>query len=431
MLNLLLFIIFLTCIGMVGAWVAENPGNVTIHWFDYRVDTSFGFLLLLTVFALVALIYAYHILHHIVRTPERIKSRRRIASYEKGLLALTHSVAALASSDHKEAGKHTRRAEKFLGRTPLTLLLSAQVARSQGDDAKTHNLLTQMLEHKETEYLAARSLSDSFSTHDVPAALALAQRAGDINPQGVHKIISLHLRIGQWQQALHAIGKATRQGHLTRAQSRRYKGLITLEQGLQSDRAGRTDAALIAARHALKYVPDFSPAIAFAARQYAAHNQPNKAISLISKQWKKSPDALLAEAFRMAIAGLPKDKQLKLVKKLAASRPDSRESDMLLAETAIALHEWRMARSAVKSAMAKQDTARACMMMAEIEQGEYSDFDAAQEWRASAAASAVDPSWNCNHCGMETKEWSSDCPQCHSFDSLEWKPRVMRFVPTL
>src|SRR5688572_6132532 len=131
MINLLLLLLFLACLGITAAWIAENPGSVTIYWFDYRIDTSFAFLLLLAILAAITLSYAYIFIRRVILSPGDFLERRSIKHYRKGLTELTFSVAALAAADIKKAETHTRKAEALLGRTPMTLLLSAQIARSQ------------------------------------------------------------------------------------------------------------------------------------------------------------------------------------------------------------------------------------------------------------------------------------------------------------
>jgi len=325
MLNLLLLLVFLSSTGIVAAWISENPGSVTIEWFHYRIDTSFGFLLLLSLLIAVTIAYAYIVLRRIILAPERFANRRSNRSYEKGLVELTYSVASLAASDVETAEKHAKKAEKILGRTPLTLLLSAQISKSQGDDAKTRALLEQMLDHKETEYLAARSLSDSASQNHLPTALAMAKRAEAINPQGVAQVIDLQIRLGAWQEALYAVDKA----HVARAEKRRYKSMIYLEQGTQALDAAHPESALAAARLALKYAPKSISVTVFAARTMTANHQQQKAIKLITKKWKEAPHPDLAEAFRAVIAGEPREKQMKLMKKLASYHPDAEENAIL------------------------------------------------------------------------------------------------------
>ncbi len=429
MTQLFLLLLFLTCVGITAAWIAENPGNVTMTWFDYRIDTSFAFILLLTLVAALALSVVYIFIHRLIHAPHFFTRQRSAKQQQKGLTELTHSIVALAAADTRAAELHTRKAEKLLGRTPLTLLLSAQVARTQGDDARTQILLEQMLDHKETEYLAARYLSESASKHQhLPKAREMAQRANALNPRGMEPLLSLHIRLKEWQQAIITINKGLRKGQITRADLHRYKGLVYAQHALDLMEQGQDEAALATAKQAVKQLPHFVPAINILARAYLTSQQAPKAISLVHAAWKKQPHIQLAETFRSAISPLPKEKQLKLARKLAALHPSAYASQVLLTQTNMAAGNWATARAELKKALAQSETALACKLMAEIEMAEYADYDAQSRWLNRSANAASDGSWVCSGCGHATKIWDTHCPSCHSFATLEWKQRDMAFV---
>jgi HemY protein len=425
MINLLLLLVLLCCVGIAAAWVAENPGDVTMTWFDYRIDTSLAFLLLLAIAAAFVLAYAIIFLRAFILAPGRFSLRRSERHYRKGLAEITYSVAALAASDIATAEAHTRKAQKLLGTTPLTLLLSAQIARSQGDDVKTQELLGKMLDYKETEYLAARSLSDSASKQQLfSKALHLAQRAQRINPKeaaSANAVISLHMRMGGWQEALAAIDKSARKGRWHRARANRTRALVHLAQGQQLLESGHGDMALAHAKLCLKWLPNFVPATLFAARVFAANGMPEKAIKLILQNWKVTPHPQLAEQLRLLIAREPKDKQIKWVKKLAGQRPEHPQSGLALAETAIKLQEWEMARGALKKVLENEESVQACKLMAYLEQGEFSDFDAAGRWLARSAEAVHGAHWQCTSCSTVSENWDAHCPACNAYDSMEWK----------
>jgi HemY protein len=432
MLNLLLLLVFIACLGLSAAWVAENPGAVTIHWFDWRIDTSFAFLMLLTVAGAFTMAYLYSVIYRLLKAPGHIAANRRLRHYRRGLSELTYSVAALAASDIKHAERHTRKAERLLGQTPLTLLLSAQIARSRGDDARTRMLLEAMLEHQETEYLAARSLSDAASKQQLfPKALNLAQRAYSVNPQetaSVTAMIGLHLRLGQWQEALHAIDKAARKSGMRQADRLHYKGLTHLKQGMALLADNRNEAALAHARSAVKILPTFVPAIVFAAHTSALCGKRDKAIAIILKAWKKSPHPEMAAELHRLAAGEPKEKQLKLMRRLVALAPKEPESALALAEIAIEQKEWETARKALKLALSLEESARACKLMADLERAQNADMDASGRWMTRSASAAPDHAWTCQGCGQSAPAWDTHCPSCGAFDSLQWNRRELRFA---
>lgn len=425
MIRLLLLLIIITGLGMGAAWMADHPGSVTLYWFDYRIDTSVAFLLTLLAVAMLVLAYIFILLRAIILAPAHFSERRQLKHYHKGMAELTHGIAALAAADIKGADTHTRKAERLLGQTPLTLLLAAQVARGQGDEAKTRLLLTQMLEHKETEFLAARSLADAASKQQMfTKALPLAQRATAINPReksSAVSVIGLNIRLGGWQEALQAISKSAWKGALNRRDKHYYRCLVYLLQGMKLLDDGQAEAALTHARAALKQSPEFAPATVFAARTLVTAGKPHEAVKLALKYWNRTPHPELAASLRVAMAKEPKEKQMKYARKLAAALPGHVESDLAMAETAIKFKEWGTARASLKAVLAKEESMRACKLMAYVEQGEFSDFDAAGRWLARSTDAHPDPAWTCHDCQHTAEHWNTHCDHCSGFDTMEWK----------
>lgn len=283
MINLLLYLILIGLLGVAGSWVAGNPGEATLYWMGWRIDTSFAFLLALTGMLALLLVGLGALLRALVGAPESYFRRRELKHYRLGLSEITTSVAALAAADPRTAEIHTRRAQKLLGSSPLILLLSAQIAKSDGDEKKTRALLTAMLDHKETEYLAARSLSDAATRRQaLPEALSLAERARAVNRRdsaAAASVVGLHVRLGQWEQALAAIGSFWR-GGLSHLQRRRFRGLVHLKHGMNLLERGDAAAALPLAQKARGLLGDFIPVRQLLARIYEKLGKAGKAAAL-------------------------------------------------------------------------------------------------------------------------------------------------------
>ncbi len=312
MINLLLFLFFIACTSLAVALIVDNPGVVTMLWFDYQIETSVAFIILTILLTSILLILVTLILRRIISTPSRILQRRGVRQLKTGISELTYSVAALASSNIDVAEQHVHKVEKLLGRTPLTLLLSAQIAKSRGNEVLTQTLLEQLLEHKETEYLAARSLSDSASKQDnLPKALQLAKKAQTMNPRdnaSALAVASLQVRLKHWHEALENVQKTK----LPRKEKLRIYTLIQLARGELLLEDGRAEQALYLTNNILRVLPDFSPAIAFVARVYDRNNMSAKAIKLITRAWKKNPSPLFIEVLNEIIINEKPERQEKL-----------------------------------------------------------------------------------------------------------------------
>ncbi len=61
-----------------------------------------------------------------------------------------------------------------------------------------------------------------------------------------------------------------------------------------------------------------------------------------------------------------------------------------------------------------------CRLMAELEESERADIEAARAWLARAAAAAPDPAWVRGSCGASAASWRPRCGNCESFDALAW-----------
>lgn len=323
MINLLLFLFFIGCAGLTAAWLVENPGNVTMQWSGYQIDTSVAFIFLLILLASLAITLFAFTIRRLVSAPGQFMQRRSLKQLKSGISELTYSVAALAASDIESAETHTRKVEKLLGRTPLTLLLSAQIAKTRGDEKETQAKLEQLLEYKETEYLAARFLSDSANKYqNLPKALNLAKQAQNINPKdkaSALAVVSLEVRLKHWHDALANLEKA----RLPRKEKQRIRALIQLEYAATLLEEGHDEEALHMARSALPVLPDFAPAAAVAARAYSENHKQGKALRVLKKAWKNSPSPLLAETLQDITAHEQPERREKLRALFSAEAPDA------------------------------------------------------------------------------------------------------------
>lgn len=322
MIQLLLLLVFLACIGVGAAWIAENPGTIVFYTGDYRVDTSIAVIATIAVLTCLALVIIYAVLASIFQWPGAWMQRRTLKHYRAGLTELTWGVASLAASDIASAQSHTQKAEKWLGKTPITLLLSAQIARSKGEENTTHALLEQMLEFKETEYLSARLLSESASKHQLlPKALLLAERAQQASPHeqvATLSVVSLHIRLGQFQDALRALERNARKVRLPRSQLNRLRGIIFYGQTQTQLEEHNESATLGSAKKMLRYLPDFPPAIVLAAECHYRHKATDKALNLLQRGWENTGHPAIAARLRHLSVGTDPKKRERLLAKLGA-----------------------------------------------------------------------------------------------------------------
>jgi HemY protein len=117
---------------------------------------------------------------------------------------------------------------------------------------------------------------------------------------------------------------------------------------------------------------------------------------------------------------------LKRIEALAAQTRDHHESHIALAQAALEARLWGEARRHLAAIGGTEEgrapSPRICRLMAELEEAEHNDLPAARMWLARAGTSETqDAAYMCSACGGETASWTSLCPHCRTFDSIEWR----------
>ena len=194
----LLFLLKLAIIVAIAVWLAERPGTVTLKWLNWELHSSVGVLIVVLVIGatLVALIHRFWRL--VLRSPRHYLHRRAARKRERGYQALTQGMVAVAAGDAEEAKRQARRAGALLDDPPLTLLLAAQAAQLDGDEAAARGYFSRMIEREETSFLGLRGLlMQAMRSGDEAAALELAERAYRERPETPWVIRTLlELQIG-------------------------------------------------------------------------------------------------------------------------------------------------------------------------------------------------------------------------------------------
>ena len=145
------------------------------------------------------------------------------------------------------------------------------------------------------------------------------------------------------------------------------------------------------------------PAAAIAGRIFAARGNTGKAAKVLQKTWARSPHPDLATAYAYARVGDSTRDRLERVRQLAALNPQSIESPIAVATTAIEARMFAEARKALEPLLANRLTQRVALLMARIEAGETGDKGKVREWLARAANAARDPVWFAD--GVISNHW--------------------------
>jgi HemY protein len=431
----LLFLLKLAVIVGVAVWVAERPGTVTLRWLNWELHSTVGVLILGVVVAATIAALIYRLWRLTIRSPRHYLRRRAQRRRERGYRALTQGMVAVAAGDAEEAKRQARRAATLLNEPPLTLLLAAQAAQLDGDEEAARDYFTRMIERDETAFLGLRGLlMQAIRGGDDAAALELAERAYKERPQTpwvVRTLLDLQIRQGAWEKAMATLGQAQRISLIAPDQAKRQRAAVLVEQSRAVERAGAAAEALRLAREAHRLEPGFVSAAAQLAGLLIAEGKGREATRVIETAWSDTPHPALAQAYS-AIKGeeSPLDRARRF-ERLGELNRSTRDARLELADVSIAARLWGEARRHLEVAVELGPTARAYRMLAELEEEERGDAEAAARWLRKAAEAAPDPAWVCERCGAAHPNWSAKCESCGSFATLVWRQPNRAEAPAL
>ncbi len=431
MVRLVIYLLSILLIASGLGWLADKPGTLQIAWQGYDIETSVFRAVVLLAAALAAAIFLWSIGRAIWNSPaafgDRIVRRRQ----KRGLDALSGGMIAVGAGDSALASRYALQARKALPHEPLTHLLRAQAAQLTGDRTTTRRIYEAMLASPETEQLGLRGLFlEAEREGETEVAAQFAGRALKTNPKlgwSSEALFESQCKQKDWPAALETLSHAKRNGHIDKTGIGRKRAVLLAAQA-QDAEDNEGDKALALALEAHGLAPDLVPAAAVAGRILAARGSTGKAAKVLQKTWIRAPHPELAAAYAYARTGDSAGDRLDRIRQLAALNPQSIESPIAVATTAIEARLYPEARQALEPLLANRLTQRVATLMAGIEAGDTGDKGKVREWLARAANAARDPVWFAD--GVISNRWEPVSPVNGRLDAYQWRVPVETFDQT-
>jgi len=432
MIRIVVYFVVVTLIAAATVWLVQEPGSIRMEWLGYEITTSAAFLIAsILVFAIVVA-GLYRGWGYLRNAPHRIgeawKQRRRNQGYQ----ALTRGMVAVAAGDADEAKKQSRRADSLLQDPPITMLLSAQAAQLAGDESAARRFFDAMTDNPETAFLGLRGLlTQAMKAGDTDKALELAKRAYRLKPQSawvVDALFDLQTHKGLWLEAQVTAEQAGRSRLLGTTASRSRRAKLAVETALAAKAKGHDMAWRKDAQTAMDLDPDLIPAALELARATLKAGKPRKAATIIERAWTRQPHPDFVPHYIDARGAKDALSAVKATEKLATFNRTHPESYLMVAEAAITAELWGEARTQLTKLTADYSpSARACRLMATLEEKDGGSPEAMRDWLVQASLADPEPSWVCDSCGNAVTEWSAVCGNCGTFGTFDWKspPHVL------
>ena len=434
MFRLIIFLLLVLALGFGFAWIADRPGMISLVWEGTRYETSLMVALAAFVAVVVAIMVTWWIISLILRSPLLMRRFFRNRRRDRGYHALSQGLLAAGTGDAGRARRLARDSRKLLGSEPLVELLDVQTMMLEGNRQGARDKFEAMLDDDDTKLVALRGLYlEAEREGATEAARHYAEEAAAISaalPWAGNANLKYQATAGDWEGALRTLESMRSSGLVRKEDAARQRAVLLTAQAMTEEPAAPERAAKLA-RQAHDLAPDLVPAAVIAARALTRNNDLKRAARILEATWKRQPHPELADAYVKLRAGDSVSDRLKRAQRLVQLQPDHVDAKMALAEAAIDANQWSLARDAMKPVLASNPTQRACLLMADIEEGENNDLGRMRDWLSRAVRAPRDPAWTAD--GHVARHWLPISPVTGRIDAFEWKAPVgmIGMVPDL
>ena len=425
MLRLLLLLLALFIIAFGFHWLKDTSGEVSLTLGDtaYAVDITTAAVALLVALALAVL--ATFFVRALFQAPRWISRGWRRQNQERGRLAVTQGLIAVAAGDLRSAERAALEASRRLPELPLTRLLVAQTAQLKGDRAAARQTIQAMTADPQTRIAGLRGLYiEAEREGERDAAWQIAERAREESPAtpwALRAVLRHQTAVHDWDGALQTLVGAANQRILDKRTARRQRAVILTALALDRE-DGEPDRARQAALEAHDLAPDLVPAAVVAGRLLARQGDIRRATRILENAWRAGPHPELADAYLHVRAGDSAIDRLKRAETLYRLRAAADEGRLAVARAAIDARDFSRARDVLAPVLTERPTQRALMIMAELVEAETGDSGRAREWQARAVRAPRDPAWTTD--GVVLEAWAPASPVTGRLDTVEWKVPV-------
>ena len=333
---------------------------------------------------------------------------------------MSRGLVSVGVGDRRLASRYAAEAEKLLGREPMALLLKAQAAQLSGDRKAAEASFTRMLDNPETKVLGLRGLFIEARREGGDQARRFAEEAYRIapaSPWAGQAVLEYRTADRDWRGATAAVDDAASRRVIDRDTARRQKATLLAAQALSSTDSN-PDMAQALATQALKLNPTHVPAAVIVAERLSAKGDYGKATRTLETAWKQVQHPDIAEAYLSVRHGDSTHDRLKRARALAKLAPKARESGLVVAKAAIEAREFDLARQSLEPLVLDAPTARACRLMAELEDRETGNAGMVRKWLARASHAPRDPAWVAD--GYVSESWAPVSPVTGKIDAFVW-----------
>lgn len=396
MIGNLLYFAKIALIAWATFWLVENPGQVRIIWQGWQVDTSTGIFVALILLLAGLLVVLMLLFRGAQKTPGHLMRSYRAQKKQKAYALLGQGFLAIAQGQAQQAGKISKKLDQLLEQPEFTLLLAAQTAQLNGDDAAATAHYKEMLSHHHTALLGLKGLFfQARDKGDHQEALQIAEKAKAAHPNTpwvIREILPLQLALGLYEAALKTLAEAAQLKLLDPADItvKKVHALTSLAAIAKTD--GDFDRLSDLAEKAYQAQPANAQAAILYADGLAHQNKTRKAFKILEKTYALLPNEAVAIAWLNLHKPPPNPVDaLRFLQNFTVAQAEHPVSLLLCGKAALTAKIWGEARRCFQRLLDGQAAPekQVYLLMSRLENEEHHDYEKAQYWLKMALDDAV------------------------------------------
>src|SRR5262245_44273754 len=229
MIRVLIFLVLIALIAAGVAWLADQPGNVTVPWQGEYHEMPLVVAAVGVALTVIAGIMIWSIIRTILRSPDLVGMFLSHRRGVRGYLAISRGFVAVGAGDARAARRAADEASRIAPGEPLALLLEAQCAQLAGDRAAAEHAFRKMAERDDTKLLGLHGLFiEAQRRQDPAAARAYAEEAANASPSlgwAGQAVLEFRSTAGDWAGAQQALDRNSRFNLIDKADYKRQRAV--------------------------------------------------------------------------------------------------------------------------------------------------------------------------------------------------------------
>lgn len=382
--TLLFGIAFIAVGALVSVWIVNNDVPVTLSALDYEYQTSLSTATAAAVLLFLAILLVLRIVAWLLDLPGSFQRSSVAEMQTRDQIAILEGWLAVAARDAQNARKFFRRVSKQTQGNPSHLLLGAEIAKLEGDNAALLEHSHAMMSDPESELAGMHMLLDA-ARNEGNAALAASyaeqiQRRQPNDRWLLAIMVDLYAQAGDWDKLKSAAKKAASARVIDSVRASQFSVQADYALGAKAAAQGRMEEAEKLLKQAVRQDPAFLPAAVKLVDVAIRQDDTKQAVTVLSKAWAHNPHPELGDRLLQVYSNLSPRMQLDRAQRLTRKNPRHPESAAFVAQVALSANAPSTARRVLAEALKRHNTVRLCQLMLDAQITGDADVETVEYW---------------------------------------------------